>query len=153
MSWTDTIDDILEPLLRTDDRLRQGLEGCSADDIARIEAQHGHPLPGAFVALLGRIGRSRGALMPGADFAFPDLLEYREVAESLLGEQDDLTLDERDFVFWMEQGYQFFFFRTDGSDDPAVRFYNDDDPEFVDVADSLTSWLRSCVEDEIELRS
>jgi len=151
--WTTTIDSIFEPLFQVDHRLREGLAGCSEADVAQIEERFGLRLPGAFVALVSKIGRSRGALMPGADFAFPHLLRYREVAESLLGEQDGLTLDPRDIVFWMEQGYQFFFFHVDGSDDPPVSFYNDDDPAFVEVADHLTSWLRTCVEEEAALRS
>jgi len=152
--WTETIDDLFEPLLQADDSLRQGLEGCTTADVARIETEFGHRLPAAFVALLGKIGRSRGALMPGADFGFPDLLGYRKVAGSLLSDQDiDLLLDERDFVFWMEQGYQFFFFRTGDSDDPPVLFYNDDDPAFVKVSDHLTDWLRVCVEEEVDLRT
>ena len=151
--WSDRIDSILELLLRTDDSLREGLVGCSMGDVSNIETKFDLRLPAAFTAFLCRVGRSRGQLMPGADFSFPELLYYREVAESLMSDLDDFNLDQRDFVYWMEQGYQFFFFRTGGSDDPAVFFYDNDEPGFSKVYDTFTDWLNVCIQEEIDLRA
>jgi hypothetical protein len=152
-TWTERVDSILEQLLRSSPSLQKGLVGCTEADIARIEGEFGHKLPVAFVALLKRIGRSRGELWAGADFAFPELLEYREIADSLMSELEDLELDEQDFVFLMEQGYQFFFFRVGDSENPPVFFYDDDDPVFRKVYDSFTEWLDVCIKEEIDLRS
>lgn len=151
-TWAERVDSILEQLLRSVPSLREGLAGCSDADIDRLEEDFGHKLPEAFVVLLKRIGRSRGELWPGADFAFPELLEYREIADSLMSELEDFELDERDFIFLMEQGYQFFFFRAGDSDDPPVFFYDDDDPGFRKVYGSFTEWLDVCIKEELDLR-
>lgn len=148
------IDQILQPLLDLDPSLKIGLRGCSLEDIQAIESQSDSRLPCTFVALLERIGRCRGQLMPGADFGFPEILGFRQIAESLLQEQYcNLELDPYDVVFEMEQGYQFFFFRAFAGEDPPVYFYNDDDPEFVLVKDTFSEWVKTWVEEEIYLRS
>lgn len=150
--WSEEVDSILEQLLSLHEELREGLEGCSAEHLEDIESTLGVRLPATLAELLRRIGRSRGHLFAGADFSYPEILGYREVAASLLAEQEELDLEEHTLVFWMEQGYQFFFVNTGESEDPTVFFYNDDDPEFVEVAESFTEWLRGCIGEEVELR-
>lgn len=149
-AWTSAIDSILEPLLQLDPRIRQGLEGCTREDIATIEAKVGMKLPEAYVALLERIGRCRGQLMRGSDFGFPFLLGFREIAESLL-EEVGLRLQADDLVIRMEQGYQFFFLRVAGEDDPLVYYYDDDNPELVPMNVRFSGWLRVCVDEELSL--
>ena len=145
------IDSIMGRLTAVDSRLAEGWQGCSETDLAELQALSGCHLPEVFAALMKRIGRSRGPLMRGADFGFPQVLEFRRIADSLLSSQGGLSLDPSDFVFEMEQGYQFFFFRAGTGDDPAVLFYNDDDPRFVQVYDSLSDWVRAWIEEEIAL--
>ena len=150
--WRQQVDSILEQLLNIHEKLREGLEGCSEEDLEKLEQTRGIRLPATLAQLLRRIGRSRGQLFAGADFSFPEILEYQEIAESLLGEKKDLSLGEQDFVFWMERGYQFYFLKTGEDDNSAVFFYNDDDSEFVEVADAFTKWLEVCIQEEIKLR-
>lgn len=148
--WDDVVGSILEPVLDLDPRIGAGLQGCSLEDVAMIEMKFGLTLPPAFVALLARIGRNRGHLLRGADFGYPEILRYRENAESVLA-GSELSLDPLDFVFEMEQGTQFLFFRAGTSDDPAVSLCNPDDPGFVALGLSLTAWLRVCMNEEMEL--
>jgi hypothetical protein len=96
------------------------------------------------------MGRSAGEFLVGTDFLFPDVLTLRGQAEGLLREcAAPLVLDPADFVFAMHQGYQFLFFRCDGSDDPPVFHYQDGD-SFTRVADRFSAWLAYCVVDESE---
>lgn len=127
-NWNVLVDAILEPLLVLDRRIGEGMQGCTPDDIALIEEKFSIELPDAFRALLGKIGRCRGNFMRGADFGFPEILGFREVAESLL-EEVEMKLAPSDCVFEMEQGYQFFYFSITGEDDPEVYFYDDSNPE------------------------
>lgn len=147
--WDGIVGSMLDPVLDLDPRIGAGLQGCSPEDVAAIERAFGVTLPPAFVALMARIGRKRGHLLRGADFGFPEMLRYRENAESVLAESG-LALDRRDLVFEMEQGYQFLFFRTDSGDDPAVFLCDPDEPRIVDLGVSFTAWLRVCMDEEME---
>ncbi len=153
MNWNEKIDSLLRQLRRLSDSFLDHLEGCTDEDVAKLERKFGHRLPAAFVALLKRSGRSWGKLMQGEDFRFPEMLEYRAIAESLLSDMENLQLDARDFVFFMHQGYQFLFFRAEGSDNPAVYHYNADDPGFNKVYNTFTEWLDVCIQEEIDLRA
>lgn len=151
-SWDDIVGSILEPVLSLDPRIGEGIEGCSAEDIAAIERKFGLTLPPAFVALIARIGRNRAHLFKGADFGYPGFLHFRGSAERALAETETgLSLDPRDFVFDMDQGYQFLFFRADAGEDPEVFLCDPDDPRFVAVSRSFTAWLKLCMDEELEL--
>ncbi len=157
MNWDDKIEEVLGQLRQIDEPILERLVGCTQEDILQIEQSFGFRLPGAYVALLRRIGRDAGGLMTGVGFVFPELLGFRETAESLLDDLDDterigIELGVRDFVFLMIQGYQFFFFRAGDSDDPAVFFYDDDEPSFKEVYGSFVEWLDVCMKEELELR-
>ncbi len=157
MNWDDTIAMVLGQLQQLDEPILGRLDGCTRGEIEIIEKDFDCKLPGAYVALLKRIGRNPGGLMTGLDFAFPELLSFRRIANALLEDLEDdeavdLELDERDFVFLMIQGYQFFFFRAGDSDDPAVFFYDDDDPSFRKISGSFVEWWDFCVKEQLELR-
>jgi hypothetical protein len=152
MNWAGRVDSILEPLLGLDPRIGAGIDGCSQTDIARIESELKISVPGAVAALYQRIGRARGQLFVGADFGFPLVLDFRRAADSLLEDLDvELRLHPGDFVFLMEQGYQFFFVQSGADEDPVVFFYNDDEPRFVALGVSFTGWLQQVVSEELGL--
>jgi hypothetical protein len=126
------------------------LRGCSEEDVRELEAATGVRLPASYRAFLQVMGRSAGDFFDGTDVLFPALLTLREDAEFLLQRCNAaVRLLPNDFVFAVHQGYTFLFLRTDGTDDPPVYVYLEDDPEFRKAGDSFSSWLRGAVQDEI----
>ncbi len=97
--------------------------------------------------------------MKGEDWSYPEMLDYRSIAASLLAEVhgfpgfEDLHLEPRDLVFFMHQGYQFLFFRLGQSEDPKIYYYNGDDPSFQKAYERFTDWVDLCVKEEVKLRS
>ena len=177
MHWDPAVDALFQKTADLEGALPEKMEGCTDDDILHLQEHAGHRLPGAFVALLKRCGRSWGDLMQGEDVSFPGMLRYRGIAESLLedlaadmavevtedvdldalgvqlaGGARDLRLEDRDFVFFFHQGYQFLFFRLGESDNPPVYHYNHDEPAFNKVSDTFMDWLASCIDEEVALR-
>ena len=124
--------------------------GCTADEIAEIEARCGIALPLSYRRFLAAMGRSAGDFLVGTDFTYPPLLDLRPQADRLLVEcSAKIALNEADFVFTLHQGYQFLFFRCGLSDDPPVFYYEEGALGFVQVAGSFSAWLIGCVDDEV----
>ncbi len=153
MDWATEIDSILSQVDQAGESISGDLEGCSEEDIGKIEEHFGLELPAAYVALLKRSGRCWGELMQGEDFSFPEVLLYRRAAESLLEGVSDFLLDRRDFVFFMHQGYHFLFFRVGQEDDPEVFLYNADERSVEKLFSSFSEWLDFCMKEEVALRS
>jgi|GEM_PF-784687 len=68
----------------------------------------------------------------------------KEWAEELLEENNfPGKLSEKDFVFWISQGYMFCLFKLDEGDEPPVYYYCEGKrlTNFVKIADSLSSFL------------
>jgi SMI1/KNR4 family protein SUKH-1 len=130
------------------------IQGCRDEDIERLERESGVALPIAYRLFLRRMGRSAGAFLVGTDFRFADLGGLLRQAEQLLQEtQSPFRLKDADFVFAVHQGYQFLFFDTTESDDPAVWLYDDGEAAPREVFDHFSEWLEASVSDEIGARS
>lgn len=114
--------------------------GCTPDEVARVEADFGRPLPYGIRVFLETMGRDVGGLFGGADIGYPDMLGMRRYAVDLLAEnQCRHSLPDDALVFMMHQGYILWFVR---SEDPRVFGWSegldeDDRHEFQVVADSL----------------
>jgi len=73
-----------------------------------------------------------------------EILYLKEWAEELLEENNfPGKLSENDFVFWMNQGYMFCFFKLDEGDDPPIYYYCEGKrlTNFIKIASSLSSFL------------
>jgi hypothetical protein len=128
--------------------------GCREEEIRRLEEGLGVALPASYGQFLARMGRSAGAFLTGTDFLFADLGGLRLQAEELLHEtKADFCLKDTDFVFVVHQGYQFLFFDTKDSDDPAVWHYEEGDAAPRKVFSHFSEWLDACVSDEIDAHS
>lgn len=104
------------------------LQGCSSAEIEEIQNASKVKLPQIYRAFLQTMGRSTGEFLRGDERCYPQLLTLRQDAEGLLEEERATTqfkLSATDFVFWMSQGTQFFFFDTAGGDDPAVWHFRE----------------------------
>jgi hypothetical protein len=126
------------------------LERCTPEEIAQIEAKFRLQLPATYKEFLARMGKGAGQFLRGSDYVFPDPLNLRDDAQSLLEESgSDFNFDENDFVFFGHQGYQYLFFRvTDSPDPPVFLLAESGEPKMV--FPRFSEWLLSCVADEIE---
>jgi hypothetical protein len=127
------------------------IRGCREEEIGQLEKELGVALPAFYRLFLARMRRSACAFLSGTDFLFADLGGLRRQAEQLLRESKaGFRLSDTDFVFAVHQGYQFLFFDTKESDDPAVWRYEEGDAASQKVFRHFSQWLDACVADEIE---
>jgi hypothetical protein len=130
------------------------IRGSREEELGRFEKDLGVALPVVYRLFLTRMGRSAGAFLLGTDFLLADLGSLRLQAEQLLDEgKVGFRLKETDFVFAVHQGYQFLFFDTKESDDPAVWLYDEGDVASRKVFSHYSEWLEACVSDEIDAHS
>ncbi len=70
------------------------------------------------------------------------LAPNREYADFLLkASKADYALRDADVVFLVHEGYQFWFFRCDDGDDPAVYRFSEGEQRPTRVAPSLSAWF------------
>jgi len=105
----------------------EDLVPCTEDEIAFLERWIKRPLPQAYREFLQWMGYWGGGLFVGSDFFYDRLMNMQEGARALL-EEDHYPgeLPEDAFVFFMHQGYQFYFFRFSEGADPPVYYYLED---------------------------
>lgn len=99
-------------------------------------------LPKAYLEFMRYTGY--GQYFVGSDYKMSDVKQLNGWAEELLEENDfPQKLPESGFVFWMHQGYMFYFFRLDEGDDPPVYYYSEceDLTGFVKCYDSFTDFI------------
>jgi hypothetical protein len=120
--------------------------GCSADEIAALEAFHGIKLPLAYTDFLRVAGRCAGKFIYDVDFLYDKLFTLNALAADLLNdwEKGQLKLPTNAFVFAMRYGEQFMFFEADGkNDDPPVFFYFEGHKKFKHIANSVWEVLEA----------
>lgn len=88
-------------------------EGCSEAEVTSLEARFGVSLPEDYREFLRVAGRRADSLWVGSDFTLERLPGMQLAARSLLAETG-LDLPDGAFVFYMHQGYVFFFISSDG---------------------------------------
>jgi SMI1 / KNR4 family (SUKH-1) len=110
------------------DRYRKmGLTGGRLydDSIDDLQEQLGLPIPDAYRDYLCIAGSSPPPALIGSDCTVNDIYDLREVViECLEEDKNPFLLPDNAIVFFMHQGYFFYYFLADGvTDDPAVYFY------------------------------
>ena len=99
-------------------------------------------LPKAYLEFMRHAGYGR--YFVGSDYGINEVKNLNRYAGELLEENDfPHRLSENDFVFFVHQGYMFYFFRLDEGDDPAVYYYDEctNQTEFVKCSDSFTDFI------------
>lgn len=127
-----------------------GLDGspCSDNDIALMEREANVALPAAYKAYLLVAGQNPPSAWVGSDCTINYLPKLAAWAEGLLAECNQPALPEQAFVFLMHQGYQFFYFISDGSsDDPPVFYYHEGEPETVKRFERFSDLVDICASD------
>ncbi|MCU0546647.1 MAG: SMI1/KNR4 family protein [Oscillatoriaceae cyanobacterium Prado104] len=107
-------------------RFPRKLIPCTKEQIYSLERRSGLTLPIAYKEFLLWGGVWAGGLFIGSNCFYDSLPELRKAAEELL-ESDEFPepLPEDAFVFFMHQGYIFWFFKTSEGDDPPVYGYEE----------------------------
>ena len=129
------------------DRYRKmGLRGGGLDDasIDDLEAHLGLPIPDAYRAYLSIAGSSPPPALIGSDCTVNYVRDLREWAISCLEENNSPSLlPDNAIVFFMHQGYFFYYFLADGvTDDPAVYHYHAvTQKEVIQVNDCFSDWV------------
>ncbi|MFN3652310.1 MAG: SMI1/KNR4 family protein [Armatimonadota bacterium] len=123
--------------------------GCSAEEIARVEAVLGLRLPPAYRGFLAVMGKAAGPLYLGDTFLYPTEIDVREDA-ALLAERHGWTLPEDAVVFAMHGGWEFDFIRASEGDDPPVYHYVEGEPGPLRVCDHFTECISRAVEEQRE---
>ncbi|NGN63761.1 SMI1/KNR4 family protein [Streptomyces sp. A7024] len=126
------------------------VRGLSEETIREIERDQPAPLCEAYRCFLSLLGGGAGRLFQGTDVFYPDVMGLREGALELLEENGfPFELQETDRVFYMHQGYLFWFLRGTGPD-PEVWGYGEGQHENQPILDSdrFTDWVRAMAEQE-----
>ncbi|MEV6361678.1 SMI1/KNR4 family protein [Nocardia asteroides] len=112
------------------------IRGCDPDEIARVLAPAGFPVPAEYHAFLACMGKQAGTLFQGTDLFYPQMLDAWEAAGDIAGQE--LSLADR-FFFGHRQGYKVYFFEPGSA---AVHCYQEGIPGVRALADDFLAFLR-----------
>ena len=98
-----------------------------------IAKERGIELPDLYLDFYEAIRRKMPKSLVGTDI-LKDVDEFNLWAEELLAENGIKSfLTEKDFVFMVHQGYIFWFFKADGTRDPIVFCYSEEDKSKIEI--------------------
>jgi hypothetical protein len=128
------------------DRYRKmGLDGGGMDDtsIDAFEKHLGLPIPDAYRAYLRIAGSREPSALVGSECTAG---RVHHLTESVRCDNSgyDVLIPDNAIVFFMHQGYIFYYFLADGvTDDPAVYFYHESisETEVRQLNDRFSDWV------------
>ena len=123
----------------------EGNSGHSEESVRLLESHMDIELPMAYKAYLLSIGQNT-VPFNYATKSTDSLPEIRREAERLLLQSAEcLSLNDGDFVFLLNEGFMFLFFRIDEGDDPPVYGFAEEKRSsgFLQVSPSLTNLIES----------
>lgn len=135
------------------------IKGCWEKGIREIEKDFGYKLPDMYRQFLLKMGCGAGKFFQGTDIfwkkGFLDYKDWREFRDAFLYTIDednfDFKLADNCFVFAHHQGYiHWFFYVTEGEDDPTVYGYKSGDLLTKKVSDSFSQFLTDSLEEQKE---
>lgn len=125
--------------------------GCSHSEITQVELMAGGKLPRVYNDFLLRLGRSAGKFLSGSSIFFPEVLSLRTWAMELIQVVPaEFVLSDREYVFFMHQGYQFSFFRLDGTENPPIWYFYETWKKPREIAGTLSQYLLDLAREELE---
>lgn len=117
---------------------------ATKDEFSKLIELSPKPLPKAYLDFMRYAGNGY-RLWKGSVYTINKIPELREAAEYLLYIENQVPykLSEDSFVFWMHQGYMFYFFNLNEGDDPPVYYYNEckHQDDFIKCYDSFTDFI------------
>lgn len=116
------------------------IQGCSEEEIQKLEKQHNVIFPISYRIFLNNFGHGIGGkVMNDIDFLYDSISSLTDIARNeILVEKGDPILPKQAFVFAMRYGEQFMFFDANGlSEDPPIFYYMENDTEFTKIGDSI----------------
>ncbi len=119
------------------------------DQIQRIADRAGRRLPAAYACFLQKMGNGAGGFMDGSDVFGPVLLDVREVARQILGQNEGGAsgLADTQLVVGVHGGCLVWMLDLrSGGEDPPVLEYGEGDDEPLQVAEHFTEFLQAYVE-------
>jgi len=123
---------------------RHQMKSCSESEIAKIvHMSVEKSLPESYIKFMKYAGNGIDFLR-GSSYESKELMNLKEWAIDLLEENNSSEkIDDNLFVFFMHQGYQFYFFNIDEGDDPPVYFYSEGENNecFVKKHESFSRFL------------
>ncbi|XOV67822.1 MAG: SMI1/KNR4 family protein [Fluviicola sp.] len=113
-------------------------------NLDKIELEHGIVLPTTYKKFYARCKKAIPKKLIGTDLLheYPDLNKW--ACELLEENQLDNFLKKDDFVFMMHQGYLFWYFKANGTDNPMVYGFNEVDKipkQISPLSDFLSQYL------------
>lgn len=136
--------------------------GCTAEEVARLEADHGLVLPAAYRCFLLAMGRDGGGCFDGELVTYPYILGSRVAALNLLeanredspGSEVFRLPDDALVISFHDQGYAFKFIRTALGDRAPVEVWSEGSPpeRSAAVDASFLEHVRSAVVSATEPR-
>jgi len=121
-----------------------GMKPISEKELERIELlANGQKLPDDYLQFMKKAGNGIEFLR-GSSYTMQEIGKLKNGAIELLEEDEsDEALSDNDFVFFMHQGYQFYFFRLDEFPNPAIYYYGEGEnsARFIYKYDSLLDFL------------
>ncbi len=123
---------------------------CTEQEIEQLEEWLNIELPAAYKEFLLWMGHRAGQLFADASCNYWDLEGNQTLAVEILHENSFPTSLPKDaFVFLINQGYKFYFFRLSEGADPPVYYYEElmQEPAFPSVCEHFSEYLEQRVEE------
>lgn len=118
------------------------IKGCSLEEISKIEEFYDIKLPYSYKKFLVKMGHNAGDFLSGTDAFYNNIFNLKNWANELLYEcKQPFTLESKYFVFAMHQGYQFWFFSTEGNIDPEIYYYYEGEKIFYKKHQNFSEFL------------
>lgn len=115
----------------------QTIAGLSESEILDLERSQNVRFPSSYRRFLADCGKGAGLFARDADFFYPKIRSLKSELQEMLDEEGiAFDIPPQAFVFGAYQGYQYFYFLCDGTDDPVV--YKITDGSKHPVIDSIS---------------
>ncbi len=139
---------------RSLERIRhQDVKPCTEEEVHELEKALGFSVPAAYKEFLLWMGYGARTFMRGSDWSYWFILRIQQGAVELLEENGNPeVLPEDALVFFMHQGYFFYFMRVSEGENPPIYFYTEvmDHPRFTLAHQNLAEFLLSRLDQSLQ---
>lgn len=123
---------------------RISMKPCTPEQLQQLMQMVGNlRLPSTYLQFMGYAGNGI-RFFKGSSYTMREIENIQTWAQELLSEDESLEiLTSNDFVFFMHQGYQFYFFKLDEGDNPPIYYYEEGEnhQKFIKKYDSFSEFV------------